>query len=228
MFARSGQGGRQYLVYATKFEADVDLALVLPLPVPPKTLQEDVRFFNLEKYPRFFEDMDGDFPLPVPSGQTGPSKAASLTFAEVGSYEASFVPTVADLKHLDPRFRLSDELLEKLPQYADFGFAVFKLKAGRNDVHPLALDFPRREPQRLFFPTLQVRDGAVPGNAEFDHSLYAQLPAGKHPVRPGWLESQKSAGAFMKVELTQGIVDPEVHVYRRYMIGQWKNVDTFL
>jgi len=46
-----------------------------------------------------------------------------------------------------------------LPIYEDFGFAVFKLRAGLKRIHSMALEFPRRDPKSLFFPTVHVHDG---------------------------------------------------------------------
>jgi hypothetical protein len=41
-----------------------------------------------------------------------------------------------------PVLRLPEGVWAKLPGYADFGFAVFKLKPGNAQVHPMAFSFP--------------------------------------------------------------------------------------
>lgn len=102
----------------------------------------------------------------------------------VGDYEASFVPSQADFERLDPRFCLPPSVWSQLSLYADWGFAVFKLSLNppptqlsaldlriiaerkrdgkppfpprRRDIHPMAFRFPRRDPSRLFFPTVHV------------------------------------------------------------------------
>ena len=43
-----------------------------------------------------------------------------------------------------------------------------------NDVHPIAFEFPTRDPSRLYFPTVHVHDGAYNDTAGFYHRLYCQ------------------------------------------------------
>ena len=61
IFAR-GASGRQSLVYSMSYAAAADLAMVLPLPVPPGPPEDAVRFINLGRYPGFFDDMRRGFP----------------------------------------------------------------------------------------------------------------------------------------------------------------------
>src|SRR5437870_1571950 len=56
IFARS-ERGRQFLVYSMQYGAASDVAMVLPLPVPPRLAEDAVSFVNLERYPGFFMDM---------------------------------------------------------------------------------------------------------------------------------------------------------------------------
>ncbi len=49
IFARASKEGRQYLVYAMRFKAGEDLAMILPLPVPKDVKEDAVKFINLEK-----------------------------------------------------------------------------------------------------------------------------------------------------------------------------------
>ena len=44
------------------YAAAADLAMVLPLPVPPNPPEDAVRFINLQRYPSFFDDMARGFP----------------------------------------------------------------------------------------------------------------------------------------------------------------------
>src|SRR5690606_1233163 len=91
----------------------------------------------------------------------------------------------------------------EVPEVEGFGFVVFKLRSveprslfarllGQRSVdrtyHPMAFWFPRRDMDRLFFPTLHIHDGRVHPEAEFDHVLYAQ--ASSQPS--GWDASQGS------------------------------------
>ena len=141
------------------------------------------------------------------------------------SVGASFVPAIKDFARLDKQFRLPDGVWEKLPQYKDFGFAVFKLKKpekGTQQVHPMAFEFPREDKKVLFFPTVHIHDGTVPAKAKFDHSLFCQ--AGDVPPIE-WEESPGHANSFVKVKETQGIVEPNAHVYRKLMKGNFDNKD---
>src|SRR5262245_41303091 len=111
IFARSGTKDRQFLVYEMKLAADEDLAMILPLPVPKQRAEDAVRFVDLSDYADFFKDMAAGFPAPVgrslglDKGARGDA-AKPLAVVEVGNFEASFVPSIADFARLDERFRL--------------------------------------------------------------------------------------------------------------------------
>src|SRR5262245_42300476 len=133
IFARASKDGRQFLVYSMRFKSANDLAMILPIPTPKDSAEDAVKFINLEKYPKFFEDLRAGFPEPRTKDDSGTKnrpKEAPLTLpvVEVGSFVASFVPAIKDFSRLDKQFRLPDGVWEKLPQYKEFGFAVFKLK----------------------------------------------------------------------------------------------------
>src|SRR5262245_17584666 len=136
IFARAGGDGRQFLVYSMLLKAGEDLAMILPLPTPKASAEDAVKFISLEKYPDFFKDMAKGYPPPPQpkSDRVAKSKGKSpepkLKVVEVGSFEASFVPTVKDFARLDERFRLPAGTWDELPAYKEFGFAVFKLKKG--------------------------------------------------------------------------------------------------
>ena len=161
-----------------KIKASEDLAMILPIPVLKNIADDAVHFINLENYADFFDDMRNGFPV-EPSRTKSPgsidSEIPKLAVISVGSFEASFVPSVKDFDRLDERFRLPVDTWDKLPQYKDYGFAVFKLKQGHKKIHPMAFDFPSSLRGKLFFPTVHIHDGKVHENAEFDHALYCQL-----------------------------------------------------
>src|SRR5260221_143089 len=117
LFARSSLGDRQFLVYSMQYEATSELAMILPLPVPPAAPEAAVRFIDLSGYPTFFADLRLGFPEPVMRGFQPQSaavpKAASLKIHAVGSFEASFVPRPVDFGRLDPRFRLPEGVWDK-------------------------------------------------------------------------------------------------------------------
>jgi hypothetical protein len=228
IFARESKDGRQFLVYSMQFKAGEDLAMILPIPTPKASAEDAVKFISLKKYENFFDDMRKGFP--VKKDDRGPNKGPAagglgLVVVEVGDFVASFVPTIKDFDRLDKQFRLPEGVWEKLPQYKDFGFAVFKLKKpekGQSKVHPMAFEFPRADKKVLFFPTVHIHDGKVSEKAKFDHSLFCQT-AGEAPTR--WDESEQLAESFMKMKQTEGIVDANAHVYRKLMKGTYDNKD---
>lgn len=139
------------------------------------------------------------------------------------------MPTVADFDRLDDRFRLPSDTWQKaLPQYRDWGFAVFKLKPGHGQAHPMAFDFPRRLKHQLFFPTVHIHDGEVHENATFDHVLYLQVTDRQPQKLFGWRESDQPAAKFMKVGKCQSVMSGAAHVYRQEMKGEQKNRDVVL
>ena len=234
IFARPDQDGRQFLVYSMSINAKEDLAMVLPLPVKPGTGEKGVRFIDLSEYKEFFFDLSRAFPPPPPvlandeSAVTKGSRSLRLEVVQVGSFEASFVPTNKDFSRLDERFRLPAGTWNKLPQYSNFGFAVFKLKRGAGNIHPMAFSFPRRDTKNLFFPTVHIHDGKVHEIADFNHTLYCQ-PTEHEPLQTReWEESTGNVGRVVNIARAKGIVDAEAHCYRKNLSAKLPNRDTLL
>jgi hypothetical protein len=234
IFARSVEKGRQLLVYSMNFSAKNDLAMILPLPVPPGSPEDAVRFIDLKGYPEFFVHMKAGFPEPkprstglAPAAKSAPPAAEEpLAVVAVGEFEASFVPALKDFSRLDPRFRLPDKAWDSLPSYKDYGFAVFKLKKTATSAHPMAFEFPRADANKIFFPTVHIHDGQVHDKAEFDHSLYCQKREGDKTSLPEWRESPFEAARFMQVDKARGIIDGSGHCYLKNIRGERKNEDT--
>ena len=234
IFARAGTDGRQLLAYSMTVNADKELAMVLPLPVKAATDEPDVSFIDLSGYPDFFADLRRGFPVPASISSFGCSRsvparsAAPLKVLSVGKFEASFVPAMKDFSRLDERFRIADGAWNKLPQYHDYGFAVFKLRSGEVTVHPMAFSFPRRDARNLFFPTVHIHDGEVHPKADFDHVLYCQ-PREQEPLQVrDWRESPGNAGRFMKADKAKGLIAPAQHCYQKTLHGLLPNRDTFI
>jgi len=243
IFARGLADGAQALVYQMTVGLDEELAMVLPLPVPPASPEDAVRFVDLAGYPRLFDDLERGFPPPMAKG--GPMMLASRAMPErprlrvhrVGDFDASFVPSPRDFERLDPMFRLPPTTLESIPAYRDWGFAVFKLHRKRGlfgrivkkpqTFHPMAFVFPRRDPQALFFPTVHVHDGKVHSEADFDHALYAQLDPAIARMS-SWQRSEAPAKEFVRVPLTHGLVDGEAPIYRVLYSGAGSNRDVIV
>ena len=230
IFSRFMEGHRQAVVYQMRLDAPEELAMILPIPVVQPAADDAVKFVNLEEYKVVFADLEKGFPKPRSKGALSRNSdspdegnAVPLVVHSVGSFDASFVPNVKSFARLDDRFRLPEDVWGKLPQYADFGFAVFKLKKGEAEVHPMAFTFPSAAPGRLFFPTVHIHDGKVHPKEEFDHILYGQAAPGS--VVEGWTESPALAGSFVKAGKSEGLVDPDQHVYRRSLHGLLENID---
>jgi hypothetical protein len=234
IFAR-GDADRQLLAYAMAVEVEHDLAMVLPLPVPRSSSDDAVSFISLEGYASFFDDLELAFPpdySTAPLGRSHPASARpqGLVVHDVGAFEASFVPTVADFGRLDARFRLPDHVWRSVPQYADYGFAVFRLKpkAGtRQQMHPMALSFRRRDPNELYFPSLHVHDGSVPKRARFDHMLFCQVD-GVLDATLDWAHSKGPLGALVDPSKSGGLLDGKRSARRAVLHGERANTDVFL
>jgi len=157
-----------------------------------------------------------------------PVAGGILEVHDTGDFDASFVPRVDDFARLDPRFRLDDELWGKLPQYTEYGFAVFKLKPAKQakSVHPMAFRFPTRLDDAIYFPTLHIHDGELPQNAEFDHMLYAQFDQADDNKTSNWRQSFDTAAKFMDIPNSVGIVDGDSHCWCMGLNGTLKNTDT--
>lgn len=240
IFARPLAGGTQALVYSMSVAIEEDLAMILPLPVPPKPAEDAVRFVDLSGYPDFFADLDSAFPAPLSRGRGPATQSLSLESKKlevhrVGDFDASFVPSRDDFGRLDERFQLDASIWDHLPQYRDFGFAVFKLAPQRSwfrrvrsqTIHPMAFVFPRRDPRVLFFPTVHIHDGQVHEEAEFDHQLYCQ-PDEVTAATSGWRSSGGGVGQYVKAERTAGLVDGTAPAYKREVFGKHANVDITL
>lgn len=250
---REGEGHYQRIAYAMTVELPAELAMVLPIPTPPSPAEDAVRFVDMSSCPSFLDDLDDLFEPPpqfqASRGSFGAPQTLTLVVHDVGDFEASFVPTLRDFSRLDPRFRMPDGVWSKLPQYADWSFCVFKLKA--NDAppppkpgflasifgpppvpapalaqkrHPMAFDFPRRDPNEIFFPTVHVHDGEVHARAEFDHTLYAQ-PGGSSDPK-GW--ARPSMGVEALPTAAKPFVRLDRPMFRRRVQGMHPNHDITL
>lgn len=168
------RGDRQLLVYDMRVRAAEPVAMVLPLHVVPGSGEGALRFIDLSDCPRLFDELEQGFAEPLTRGPARQAAPATLKVEKVGAFEASYVPTLADFGRLDPRFRIDDALWRRLAGYRRAGFAVFKLRAGEQRVHPMALEYAARWPEWLYFPTVHIHDGTLEESADFDHSLYFQ------------------------------------------------------
>src|SRR5687768_8677007 len=132
-------GMRQCIAYEMRLISEIDVAMILPVPIG-RANQGRLTFIDLSEYPQLFDDLERCFPRPLTRSQDLAAVAlggGSLPVHRVGAFDASFVPAVDAFGRLDPRFRLPETIWGRLP-YSVFGFAVFQLRAGDSRVHPMA------------------------------------------------------------------------------------------
>lgn len=235
IFARMLEPGRQGLAYAMNLDTRLEVAMVLPLPVAPGSGEDAVRFVDLSATPRMFEELASLFEEP-PLRTLGLGRALTraprpkLVVHDVGAFVASYVPGRGDFDRLDERFRLPAMVFDAVPEYEDHGFAVFQLKPGKVTVPPMALTFPTRTPDLLFFPTVHVHDGRFHTRARFDHSLYYQHPRSDELQRhgPGSSRGGDVIGWGHPARGYGGLVDETRPVIRRALRGRHRNADTWI
>jgi len=115
---------------------------------------------------------------------------------------------------------LPSVLFDAVPHYADYGFAVFQLAPGEVTVHPMAMTFPTRTPDKLFFPTVHVHDGRFHATAKFDHALYYQ--------RPGDAVEHDEVAAMRPRKSYEDLVVTEQAMARRTLHAKLPNADVWI
>ncbi|MEZ4240699.1 MAG: hypothetical protein R3F59_32010 [Myxococcota bacterium] len=217
IFARDRGDGWQDLAYAMRLDAPTDVAMVLPLPTDPRAGAAAVRFHDLSDSPDLFDRLEDCFEVT----QLLSVDSLSLPVVEVGSFDATFVPTADDFRAVDPRFRLPPAVWRAWPAMRGMSFAVFALRPGEHDVHPMGLSFRRADPTTLYFPTLHLHDGVVHEEAHFDHRLYAQSRTDR-PALQRWRRSDGPLGAVGP------LVDPDAPGWRLELYGTLPNTDVVI
>jgi hypothetical protein len=227
ILARMASPGVQALAYGMDLDSAREVAMVLPLPVRAGAGDDAIRFIDLQKHPRMFAELSAMFEMEAlqPKGGISRPGGRRLAVHAIGAFVASYVATRTDFSRLDPRFRMPDVLFDAVPHYADWGFAVFQLVPGKVTVHPMAFTFPTREPDRLFFPTVHVHDGAFHPTAKFDHALYYQDPT---RIEAGGRLGDDAVAGMKPRETYEGLLDVERPVLRRVLRARLPNEDTFI
>ncbi len=270
IFARHTRPGYQAISYSLSIASRTRAAMILPLPVVPGSGEDALKFIDLSGYPDFFDDLsrvcEQEYqPLYLEETFDDNEPVRRLVVHDVGDYEASYVPTMADFHRLDPRFRLADEIWKKMPDYTDYGFAVFQLKITlskeedkkENVIHPMAFEFPTRNSQKLFYPTVHVHDGDYHSEAGFYHTFYCQRDNARSEFKYQWdmlhgqtptpaeayddqdsissfegylwyLRSGDIASKLIKIDKCQGIVDPNKKLSGMFLLGDYPNFDIWL
>lgn len=226
IFARDN-GSSQLLVYAMDLDAPEDLAMILPIPVKQGT--QKIEFIDLSKNTDFFEKIEALFPKNVRKGMSrgmlsyGMDSDSMLEVHKVGSYDASFVPTIDDMDRLDKRFTIPTSVWKQIPEYRTFGFAVFKLTKGEAERHPMGFKFESGiASNQIFFPTVHIHGGErMPPSEYFDHTLYAQS---SRKIAGRWLESN-AAGKELVSSMKETMIEGKV--YKKTIEGDCPNEDQY-
>lgn len=242
IFARTTAAGTQFLAYQMHYESGAENAMILPIPIRQPAREESVRFIDLRDYDNFFNDLAHGFPYSPPSfsfgcsAQTDSAAGRALEVFEVGNYIASFVAGLSDFSRLDERFTLPNDTWSQIPQYADYGFAVFQLAAGSLQPHPMAFEFETQNTS-LYFPTLHIHDRAIHDTENFDHTLYLQHAGFDSRVygyqnshirdkSTGLMRSKYVAKHFCDIDRSRGVVDADLLIHRKIIRGVNPNRDT--
>ena len=242
IFSRIEQDS-QYLVYAMDAAIPHSLAMILPIPVYSNS-PDNLAFIDLSDNPDFFSDLAERFVVPSRSRAPTLLGEDALRVHQVGSYEASFIPSMSDFKRLDSRFRIDPAIWERIPIYENYGFAVFQLSAGKeNAFHPMGFRFETRYPNELFFPTVHIHENEYAPRASYDHTLYYQLPAkveGETKIdsqkrvsegaRSKDVRSYEIAGNRLSARLgdANDLIDKHRYLWRRSMRGEYRNDDVLI
>lgn len=233
IFGAKLKDGKQSIIYEMEFGSENDLAMILPIPVSTGSEENVVEFKDLSEYEDFFKDLDKPFNFATRG--LGAKKGSffdhdSLQVHNVGSFEASYVPTINDFDRLDSRFTLPTDTWDKIPEYKNgFGFVVFKLKAGNNKPHPMAFIFPSSK-ENVFFPTVHIHDGKVHEKEHFDHALYFQ----KDDLNTAYLKenkalrSRENASNYINSFKVSGLMNFDNCYAKKSLIGMLENKDTYL
>lgn len=219
--------------YQMAFSAPEPVAMILPVPVLKGTGDDAITFVDLGGYDSFFDDLARCFPRPRSAGRIGYGTDDTfpmglLTVHEVGDYVASYVPSVAEFHRLDPRFRLPEAAWKTLPDYHDYGFAVFALRPGQavQRVHPIAYRYPADRPGELFFPTVHVHDGGgAEPEARYDHELFAQADWPVTGRGSDWEMGSLLPGQVKGLVRSHGLVAPDIPLRRARLHGDYPNAD---
>jgi len=207
------------------------VAMILPMP------GKLAEWVDTSAYPGFFKDMAKAFQPPRRSAARSRELTKSkLKVEKVGSYNATWVPALADFPRVSPLFQLAPNL--NLAKYGydqpGWSFAVFAFDTESNGpVHPIAFRFERMHDD-VFVPTLHVHDGSSAEElAHYDHDIYVQCP-GDCADEIGPCAKPDYSVRFERIELPESLKGTASNWYdfnqtcvRFRVKGEFPNADTW-
>ena len=243
IFGRLTQQKTQFVAYQMRYASKLTNAMILPVPIQTRAKKSPIRFIDLSAYPEFFRHLERGFPKPKSLTESraveSDNQVDSLQVHKVGQFEASFVPSINHFQKLDPRFSISKNIWNKIPDYSDYGFVVFQLHELSGEPHPMAFEFRTRLTDTIFLPTIHIHDGEVHRREAFDHTMYIQnsdldLAAGDYQghklwaLKSGWARSYASAEKFTDTKRANDMIAGDLKVHRKIMNGTFTNEDQFI
>jgi hypothetical protein len=194
LFARL-RGEHQLLVFQVALAADASVEVSLPLPVAAGR-RDEVRLISMASYPFFFADLAAGFSQTPPSPEPERDAIARVDDALPASFLALW------------------------PGYASYSAVSFPVRSGPRASYLVALSFPSRHPEALYFPTVHCIDAARTEVA-LDCVLYAQ--PGEDAQLGDWWQRSGPARGFMR--RSRGIVDAYQPCCRGALDGMQPNGD---
>jgi hypothetical protein len=135
-----------------------------------------------------------------------------------------YVDKMSAFDQLESKNRFPAPLSGAFSPYLDYGFAVLKLRAGRNvRVQPMALEFETRHPRQLYFPTYQFHTTEIAATSRYDTVLFCQ-----RAEQAGFDETRAVVDTFMNMEELDGLFIPNRLVQRHAINGEAPNQHTLV
>lgn len=206
---------KQYTVYSNKINNKIENnVMILPVPYPTS-----VEFIKVDD--NFFKKCDECFSEPYDGARSFSLSdcAKTLKVHDVGSYLASIVNTVSEIKNLDKIFSIPNDCRKVLQEYpSHYGFIICKLKTDSKEYHPFA--YSHSLDTELFIPTKHYHGHTTSKYEHFDHSIYIYNASIKVPLKEWNLEKQNFS--YQPLDLGGYI---QFHKY--VLEGPFENTDFF-
>lgn len=178
-------GDRQILVYQASVEYDDNdgedkNAIILPVPGE----SDDIDLVDMSGNEEFFETLNANFRRST-FGTRGVGEGDYLggdflEVQDVGAYQVSIVPSVADLERINPDLFVMNDVTKNTirANYAKgYAFVVAVLKPGR--FQPLCYTHKALPNGKVFVPT-RHEHGESKGRPSWDHSITVNLDVQKN------------------------------------------------